>query len=306
MEDFASTALFNLIVLELRKHGMDVSSDDRFDGKTPDTAKRQLLGVAIAELGPSAVLSIGQGIRHIDFHPILAVLGKSRSPNDLLHRWRRLEGYYHGRHRVRLLSSSANSVRLCHFSTTAEPPSAGEDLLIAGLLCALMQLIGVNGLIMTIDDVVVYREGHFDDACKRIDVTSHWDLCWSEPVKLSSAPLSLAQGDDLVARVKGLIVEDPARGWSLKAMAAELQTSSRTLQRRLSGAGSRFQLLLREARVECAARCLLKPAAPLGEVGYLCGFSDQAHFSREFRQRYNISPSQFVDLAAAGAPGELG
>ena len=81
-----------------------------------------------------------------------------------------------------------------------------------------------------------------------------------------------------------------------------LHTSTRTLQRRLAACGSNFQLLLREARVECAARSLLRRGASLGETGYTCGFSDQAHFSREFKQRYNLAPSEYADLLHAESP----
>jgi len=76
MDDFASTALFNLIAVELRKQGLDVSINAQFEGKTSGSAKRELLAVAIAKLGQSAVLRIGQGIRNHPFHPVLAVLKK--------------------------------------------------------------------------------------------------------------------------------------------------------------------------------------------------------------------------------------
>lgn len=301
MDDFASTALFNLIAIELRKQGLNVSLDPGFDGKTSGSAKRDLLDIAMDELGPAGVLQIGQGIRHIDFHPILAVLRKSRDPNDLLQRWQRLEGYYHGRHRVRQLAGNTQSLTLCHYSTDNTAPTAGEDLVIAGFLCALLQSIGVTGLLLTIDNTVAVNNGVVLADCTGVVVTSHWDFSWSGHSQALAESTPLATETDVVSRVKELIVSDPARGWNLQLMAAELQTSTRTLQRRLSAAGSSFQLLLREARVECAARGLLQVDASLGETGYTCGFSDQAHFSREFKKRYNFSPSEYADLVRAGS-----
>ena len=58
MDDFASTALFNLIAVELQKQGLEVSVNAQFEGKTSGSAKRELLAVAIDNLGPSSVLRI--------------------------------------------------------------------------------------------------------------------------------------------------------------------------------------------------------------------------------------------------------
>jgi AraC-like DNA-binding protein len=32
---------------------------------------------------------------------------------------------------------------------------------------------------------------------------------------------------------------------------------------------------------------------PLPAVGFVCGFSDQAHFTREFRRRVNLTPGAY-------------
>ncbi len=43
-------------------------------------------------------------------------------------------------------------------------------------------------------------------------------------------------------------------------------------------------------RVEAAKTMMLRGAEPLSQIAYLCGFADQAHFSRTFRKLSGASP----------------
>jgi AraC family transcriptional regulator len=43
-------------------------------------------------------------------------------------------------------------------------------------------------------------------------------------------------------------------------------------------------------RVEAAKAMMLKSAEPLSQIAYLCGFADQAHFSRTFRKLAGATP----------------
>lgn len=43
-------------------------------------------------------------------------------------------------------------------------------------------------------------------------------------------------------------------------------------------------------RVEAAKAMMLRGAEPLSQIAYLCGFADQAHFSRTFRRFAGMSP----------------
>ena len=52
-----------------------------------------------------------------------------------------------------------------------------------------------------------------------------------------------------------------------------------------------------QVRVERAARLLAElpeDALKVGEVGYRCGFTSAAHFSRTFKQRYGMSPRAYA------------
>ena len=43
-------------------------------------------------------------------------------------------------------------------------------------------------------------------------------------------------------------------------------------------------------RIEAAKTMMLRGAEPLSQIAYLCGFADQAHFSRTFRKLAGASP----------------
>jgi len=94
-----------------------------------------------------------------------------------------------------------------------------------------------------------------------------------------------------------LIADDLGRNWRLGIAAKMLGTSTRSLQRSLAQEGDTFQRLLRTVRVERSAALISAGNYKLAEAGYACGFSDQAHFSRDFKLRFNMSPTQFAEIA---------
>jgi len=90
-----------------------------------------------------------------------------------------------------------------------------------------------------------------------------------------------------------LIAADPARAWRLQEAAAELGVSSRSLQRYLLAEGSTFSTALRQARTKSAASLLRTSRISLAEIGFCCGYADQAHFQREFRAVSGATPRHF-------------
>jgi len=86
---------------------------------------------------------------------------------------------------------------------------------------------------------------------------------------------------------------DPGRGWTLQALAGDMHCSARSLQRHLAERGSGFVVLLRQVRLARSARLLAETPQSPAQIGYLCGFSDQAHFTREFKRHSAFTPARF-------------
>lgn len=79
-------------------------------------------------------------------------------------------------------------------------------------------------------------------------------------------------------------------------VAASGGVSLRRLQELFRGSGCSVAALIWQQRLEKAAERLSDPAnlrMPLSELAFRCGFADQAHFSRRFRERFGMSPREY-------------
>lgn len=105
------------------------------------------------------------------------------------------------------------------------------------------------------------------------------------------------QRQRLVDRAKLVLTSDPARRWTLGAIAAEVGGSPVYLTQLFQQVEGlplyRYHLRLRLAR----ALDLLGDAADLTALGLDLGFSSHSHFSAAFRELYGQSPSAFRSAA---------
>jgi len=297
MEDFVSNAFFNLIADELRRQGIHSAANSQFSGKATRNSKVELLDKAYSQIGNSALLSIGTGIHRVDFDPTLALLVNAVSVEDLMERWIRLERYMHGHHRVRMLSKSSSSIVLEHYAQSKNGPGLVENLVVAGLFAAMLQAIGINQLNLSIDDHVLIASDSIVIDSPKIHSTNIWHFTWGGFNNTKPDTLSISSEDSVVTQVTQLLSSDLGRSWKLAAVAQILGKSSRSLQRRLAESNCSFQTLLRIARAEGAAKMLLTGEQGLSEISYAAGYADQAHFSREFKLRFNLSPVEYKKLS---------
>ena len=87
-------------------------------------------------------------------------------------------------------------------------------------------------------------------------------------------------------------------------VAAAVGVSLRSLQELFREHGHNVSAWIWQRRLENAGRRLSDPAwlhVRIGELAYGCGFVDQAHFSRSFRDRYGLSPRDFRHAALGRA-----
>jgi AraC-like DNA-binding protein len=97
------------------------------------------------------------------------------------------------------------------------------------------------------------------------------------------------------------LVSAPAQPWNAAQAATALNLSEATLRRRLAREGTSMSRLLLEVRL-CNAMMLLQASDDyVGQIALDSGFANHAHFSRLFKVRFGITPSQLRDPEAAAA-----
>ncbi len=79
----------------------------------------------------------------------------------------------------------------------------------------------------------------------------------------------------------------------IAAVARDLGTSERTLQRRITEYRTTFRALLAEARQELGEQFLLDPALGIDEVACLLGYQDTSSFYRAFSDWKGMPPNQW-------------
>lgn len=90
--------------------------------------------------------------------------------------------------------------------------------------------------------------------------------------------------------------------------AQELNLSVRTLQRRLSDAGTSFQRLVQDVRRELARMYLAEKRVEFSEAAFLLGYEDTNSFFRAFHEWEGASPGAWRvrhGTAKAGVPGNV-
>jgi len=104
---------------------------------------------------------------------------------------------------------------------------------------------------------------------------------------------SLDQLDELEL-MRGVLRSYLADGYVSRTYAAELlDTSVRSLTRRLSKHGTTYQKLIDSLRFEVAKEHLENPDMQVRDVANAVGFEDQGDFTRAFRRISGLTPSEF-------------
>jgi len=100
--------------------------------------------------------------------------------------------------------------------------------------------------------------------------------------------------DPRVGVVIRAIEADLARTWTASRMAALIGVSDAQLRRVFARAmrASPLQVLC-NLRLQAAARLLEDPSIRVKEIQVRVGFADPSHFSRDFRLRFGVSPTEY-------------
>jgi len=83
--------------------------------------------------------------------------------------------------------------------------------------------------------------------------------------------------------------------FTVEILADKMNQSRSNLHRRISSLTDETpSSMIRRLRLESAAQLLAQGAGTVSEVAYSCGFKSIAHFSRIFRDHYNMTPTQYA------------
>jgi len=103
----------------------------------------------------------------------------------------------------------------------------------------------------------------------------------------------------LVARALAIMHGNPARNWTLKALAAQAGGSRSVLAERFKHfVGQPPVQYLAQWRMQLAARMLAEPGAKVATVAHAVGYESEATFSRAFKRCTGKAPGQWRRRAA--------
>ena len=196
---------------------------------------------------------------------------------------------------MRVTTPKPGLLRIQHFSLDPQQaPTPAEDLLVFGFLVALCERLEAPGLQARPAGLTGWRRNQraWRPGAWPSDVST-WGLCWQAMPTSPPAKPTHADPDLWIAQLQAQLSADPGRGWTVDTLARESASSPRTLQRRLAQRDLSFTQLLSAARLIGAARMLTMSNMPTAEVGYICGFADQAHFTRQFKQHTAMTPGLY-------------
>lgn len=95
--------------------------------------------------------------------------------------------------------------------------------------------------------------------------------------------------------------KDPSSAWSngklAKMSGLSVSAFERQFRKHLQTSPMKFLKRLRLAR---AAAALIQTGESVSEIAAECGFSDQAHLSREFRKLFDVTPTEWRERHSAG------
>ena len=308
-EDFASAAMVRALLRGMAGLGLRLPdvAEELTQATVPLHLKRAVVQTAVEQAGFAILPLLGRGLHDFAMEPTHLALTAGRSAPSMLVRWQRLERYIHSKHRIQWLLLSPTSANVNHIHKDNGPaPLAAEDLLVCGVLCALLEANGLHSVRAIAAGIELYPkpDSHQVLQCVQQGQTATWLLTWQGGLDNASdldltvswaqvAPptwsrFAFAAGDHVARCLPDIVSVDDA--------AAALAMSRRTLQRTLAAENLSHQHIKSEVRFRLAGWYLLESAIPIAEIGFICGYSDQSHLTREFNRRVGVPPARYRDL----------
>lgn len=300
MADFASSAMVRILMAGMRQLGLEVPPLPVRGGTIALDAKRQLLQAAVAQRGVGVLPHLGKGMAAIRGEPVHQALQPSRDAADLLARWCRLECYVHSRHRIGY-QLKGDVLEVHHRSLRpGEAPLPHESLVVLGVIAAALGEAGLHCTDARVAGVAVLPVT--DEAglaeCVRQGQADRWTLtvagrAGSAQRTAPSIPAGAPGWPGAATALAQWIAHDLAAAPPLAQAARSMGQAPRSLQRELTQHGLSYSAVLARVRCDHAAWHLVNSSCAVAEIGFICGFADQAHFTRTFRRETALTPAAY-------------
>lgn len=143
-------------------------------------------------------------------------------------------------------------------------------------------------------------------ACRALPNPGYDEVLWTTALRRCEASLQDHAGAALIGQVVEALhdsLEHPQPGRTpptLAAMAARLNVSVSTLNRRLRDAATSYQALVDDARRQRARELLANPRRRVTDVATDLGFQDPTSFVRSFKRWYGATPGRYRRELTAG------
>ena len=125
----------------------------------------------------------------------------------------------------------------------------------------------------------------------------HMGLRRSHRESDSHSPIIRTDGLNDAQLLRLLLIPYLSQGYpTMRFSASLMETSKRTLARRLAACGTSYQTLIDDVRFSQARELLSNTDAPIYDVAGSVGFNNQGHFSRMFNRVGGLGPRQYRRL----------
>lgn len=313
--DTASAAYFSVVTDELERIDRRLVPPQRARLKllnsahVPAQESRGVFDHAYLQGGCGVLLLAGRGVDHAAFDPASHLLDQARSVAALIWLWQALQVHYHSHLRIEVVGRGERALCLRHYSLRSTYSlSIAETLILSGLMIARLERLGCRETRCCIGadplaTTVVYDDGRCLEGLLSAAVGSSniIRLSWTlrahgasrDAIPVDNILPPEAHANQLIRRVMLELSRDLELSWSIEQMARCAGTSRRTLQRVFHRSGLSFKTALAAARLRAACHMLSGTFMPITEIALSCGYTDSAHFSRQFRRAAGMTPSVY-------------
>jgi len=308
-EDFASAAMVRVLARGMHALGMKlpITVGQLYEATVPLNFKRAVVQSALEQGGLVCLPLLGRGLHELAMEPTHLALTAGRNASALWVRWQRLERYIHSRHRIEVVDSSDIAAKVMHKPKGQGPsPLPFEDLVVCGVLCALLEANGLQSVRADAAGTELYPNPVAEalENCVRKGETGTWNFKWGKPaqsgsgldISVSWSQVTPPLWSQLACEVGEMIARQLPHPLPLDQAAASLGLARRSFQRALAAEGLSYTQLVAEVRFRLAGWYLLHGDISMAEVGFVCGYADQAHLTREFNRRVGVPPARYRDL----------